>query len=369
MNEKPVSSIDRAETTRPPLTPLDFGDLAGFDTDDLLAAFHVFHTSCAAIADQTLPLRPAVLPSAGLRKIALEALARPAQTLDEARHFFQTHFLPYLIERPGSGEPNAFFTGYYEPLVAGSLTQTPDFSAPILARPDNLDALSPYPVRAKIEAGAIATHTRPLVWLKDPIEAFMVQVQGSARVRLVDGRMLRLVYAGRNGAPYVSIGRLLIERGEIRAADMSLIALKHWIRAHGQGPGEPGFALMQCNPSYVFFDLQEESDPKCGPIGGQRFGLTALRSIAIDRNLWPYGQPFWIDAELPCAESSSAQLRRLMIAQDTGSAIRGAARADIFFGSGDDAGTRAGDIRHKGYMAVLLPAMEEGPQMEVVEGE
>ena len=369
MNAKPMSSIDRAETTRPPLTPLDFGDLAGFDTDDLLAAFYVFHTSCAAIAAQTQPLRPAVLPSAGLRKIALEALARPVRTHDEARRFFRTHFLPYLIEKPGNGELNAFFTGYYEPLVAGSLTQNPDFSAPILARPDNLDGLSPYPVRAKIEAGAIDTHTRPLVWVKDPVEAFMIQVQGSARVRLVDGRVLRLVYAGRNGAPYVSIGRILIERGEIRAADMSPVVLKNWIRAHGQGPGEPGLALMQSNPSYVFFDLQEESGPACGPIGGQGFGLTALRSIAIDRSLWPYGQPFWIDAELPCSKFSSAKFQRLMIAQDTGSAILGAARADIFFGSGDDAGIRAGDIRHKGYMVVLLPAKEEWPQMEVVEGE
>ena len=188
-------------------------------------------------------------------------------------------------------------------------------------------------------------------------------------MRLVDGRVLRLVYAGRNGAPYVSIGRLLIERSGIRAADMSLIALKKWIRAHGQGPGEPGLALMQSNPSYVFFDLRGESDTACGPIGGQGFGLTPLRSIAIDRSLWPYGQPFWIDAELPCGESSSAKFRRLMIAQDTGSAILGAARADIFFGSGDEAGTRAGDVRHKGHMAVLLPAMEEWPQMEVVEGE
>lgn len=351
------------------LAPLAYEDLAGFDTDDLLAAFDVFRRSCDAIMDETPPLRRAIPPWAGLKNTAREALARPPRTLFEARRFFQTHFRPYRIHEPGGAEARAFLTGYYEPLVEGSLSRSPGFTAPILARPDNLDSLFPYPVRALIEAGAIDAHTRPLVWLKDAVEVFMVQVQGSARVRLADGQMLKLVYAGRNGAPYVSIGRLLIERGEMSAANMSLAALKAWVRAHGQNPGEAGLALLQHNPSYVFFVLQEEGDPALGPIGGQGLGLTALRSIAIDRALWPYGLPFWIDAALPFGQAVPAKFQRLMIAQDTGSAIVGATRADIFFGRGDDAGARAGDIRHEGRMAVLLPAGEPWPLMDVVEGE
>jgi len=183
-------------------------------------------------------------------------------------------------------------------------------------------------------------------------------VQGSARVRLADGSLLRLAYAGRNGHPYTSIGRILIDTGEIAEADMSLATLKQWIRAHGQNPGDAGALLMHRNKSYVFFSLHEECEPARGPIGGQGISLTALRSIAVDRAIWTYGLPFWIAADLPWRGSSPSPFRRLMIAQDTGSAITGPARADIFFGSGDDAGARAGDIRHAGDVVVFLPAAE-----------
>jgi membrane-bound lytic murein transglycosylase A len=196
------------------------------------------------------------------------------------------------------------------------------------------------------------------VWLRDRVEVFLVQVQGSARVRLANGRLLRLVYAGRNGQPYNTIGRILIESGKMARADMSLATLKQWIRAHGQNPGDAGAALMHRNKSYVFFSRREECEQAYGPIGGQGISLTALRSIAIDRAIWTYGLPFWIAADLPWRGSPSSPFRRLMIAQDTGSAITGPARADIFFGSGDDAGARAGDIRHAGDVVVLLPAAE-----------
>ena len=196
-----------------------------------------------------------------------------------------------------------FLTGYYEPVVDGSLTPTRDFSAPVLARPDNLTCLTPYLDRAAIEAGGIDDHVAAVVWLRDQVEVFLVQVQGSARVHLADGRVMRLVYAGRNGHAYSSIGRILIESGEIAETDMSLAALKQWICAHGQNPGDAGLALMQRNRSYVFFALQEESDPACGPTGGQGIGLTPLRSIAVDRTIWTYGLPFWIEAGLPWRSS------------------------------------------------------------------
>jgi membrane-bound lytic murein transglycosylase A len=251
-----------------------------------------------------------------------------------------------------------FLTGYYEPLVDGSLTRTREFTAPVLGRPDNLNALPRCPDRAAIEAGAFERHSAPLVWVRDLVEVFLIQVQGSARVRLADGSRRRLAYAGRNGHPYTSIGRILIETGEIAEADMSLAALKQWIRAHGQNPGDGGALLMHRNKSYVFFSHHEECEPACGPIGGQGISLTALRSIAVDRAIWSYGLPFWIAADLPWRGSPPSPFRRLMIAQDTGSAITGPARADIFFGSGDDAGARAGDIRHAGDVVVLLPAGE-----------
>jgi membrane-bound lytic murein transglycosylase A len=241
--------------------------------------------------------------------------------------------------------------------------RTRNFSAPVRGRPDNLNAVAPYPDRAAIEAGAIERHSAAIVWLRDQVEVFLAQVQGSARVRLADGGLLRLAYAGRNGHPYTSIGRILIDTGEIAEADLSLATLKQWVRARGQNPGDAGAALMHRNKSYVFFSLRQECEPANGPIGGQGISLTALRSVAVDRAIWTYGLPFWIDADLPWRGSCPSPFRRLMIAQDTGSAITGPARADIFFGSGDDAGARAGDIRHAGDVVVLLPA-EEAPDRE-----
>ncbi len=344
------------------LIPLSFEDLAGFGEDDHLAAFRVFVQSCAVIAEKTPPLRKGAAASAALEAIAHAAHRQEGQgglNAAQARRFFKAHFRPFRISAHGPGVDNeGFLTGYYEPIVEGSLTASRDFTAPVLARPDNLESLSPYPSRAAIEAGATEGFTAPVVWLRDRVEVFLVQVQGSARVRLADGKILRLVYAGRNGQPYTSIGRILIESGEIAETDMSLAALKNWIRAHGQKQGDAGLELMQRNKSYVFFALQEDNDPTVGPTGGQGTGLTALRSIAIDRTIWPYGLPFWIAADLPWQSSSVSPFRRLMIAQDTGSAITGPARVDIFFGSGDDAGARAGDIRHAGDVVVLLPAGE-----------
>jgi membrane-bound lytic murein transglycosylase A len=167
--------------------------------------------------------------------------------------------------------------------------------------------------------------------------------------------MRRLVYAGRNGQPYSSLGRMLIEMGELPASDMGLARLKEWIHAHGLAPGEAGRALMARNKSYVFFSLEEDAGADEGPIAGAGVRLTSLRSIAVDRSIWSYGLPFWLSADLPWQGPQLSPFRRLMIAQDTGSAILGAARADLFFGSGDLAGIRAGEIRHSCDFVVLLP--------------
>lgn len=362
------------------LDPIRFADLAGFAADDCLAAFRTFLRSAKALAEGLGPTRPAVAASPALVALAREALSADLTEGEPAREFFERRFQPYRV-RPDGADQAGFLTGYYEPRLRGSLTQSPEFSAPVLARPDDLvafaagqappsfeaglsgaqrlpgGALRPYPERAAIEAAAMG-EGRPIAWLRDHVEVFMAQVQGSALVELTDGRIVRLAYDGRNGQPYTSIGRLLIESGEIAQADMSLERLKSWLRAHGQAPGEKARNLMQRNRSYVFFKIETAFDPADGPTGGSGVGLTALRSIAVDRNIWAYGTPFWLDAHLPWSGPDSAPFRRLTIAQDTGSAILGPARADLYFGGGDEAGRRAGDIRHACDFTVLLPLGE-----------
>ncbi len=338
--------------------PLAFSDLPGFEADDHADAFATFQRSCAAIAERRAPLREAIAPSPALAAISRRALALHSPGRLEARRFFEAHFRPFRA-RPAQGAGAAgFFTGYYEPIVEGSLTRTDAFTAPILSPPADL-AERGAPPRAAIEAGALGGCADPIVWLRDKTEVFMIQVQGSARVRLAEGRELCLVYAGRNGLPYTSIGRILIESGAIKPEDMSLGTLKAWVRAQGQAPGEAGAALMLRNESYVFFRFEAALDAQAGPVGGMGLSLAPLRSLAVDRNIHPYGTPVWIDAEIPWRSSAPTRFRRLMIAQDTGSAIIGPARADIFFGSGDSAGARAGDIRHPGEFVVFLP-VEEG---------
>jgi len=350
------------------LRPASFDSLAGFESDDALEAFKAFRVTARAIFDEAASLRAALPPSAGLRVAARAALAEGCSNAEAARSFFTAHFQPFQVGR-------GLLTGYYEPWVRGSLKPTPEFTAPILARPADLvsfsagdrpaefdpalagarrlsdGGLAPYPDRAAIETAGAS----PLLWLADPVEVFLIQVQGSARVELTDGRLVRLVYDGRNGQPYTSIGRILIESGEIPEAEMSLARLKSWLRANGLQPGGRARELMRRNRSYIFFRVEEGFAPAAGPIGGAGVPLTPLRSVAVDRALWPYGLPFWISADLPWRSDASESFARLMITQDTGSAILGAARADLFFGGGDAAGVCAGAIRHPADFTVLWP--------------
>ena len=357
------------------LEPVSFEALAGFAEDDALAAFRAFQAMSRPLIDGVAPLRAGRAPSDGLIAAARAALAFEAADAAAARMFFTTHFRPYRVL---AGAARGFLTGYYEPHVRGSLTRTCDFTAPILARPADLvtfsageappgfdpaltgaqrladGSLRSYPDRAEIEEAA----QNRLLWLADAVEVFLIQVQGSARVELTDGRVVRLVYDGRNGQPYTSIGRLLIASGEIAESEMSLARLKSWLRANGLEPGGRARDLMRRNRSYVFFRVEEGFDPREGPIGGAGIPLHPLRSIAVDRSIWPYGAPFWIEATLPWRGEAPMPFRRLMIAHDTGSAILGAARADLFFGGGDEAGARAGAIRHGADFVVFLPVGE-----------
>lgn len=357
----------------------DFADLPDFAADNHLAAYAVFLASARALAGGVASTRPALSATPGFLRLYERTAHQPElATQAEARKFFEANFVPFRIH-PNRG--SGFLTGYYEPEVEGALVASADYSVPLLARPSDLVTFAqgatpagldpgfsagrlsdqgqwhPYPDRAAIEQGRVAPPMRPVVWLRDAVEVFLVHVQGSARVRLPDGQIIRLGYAGRNGHPYTSIGRILIDQGHIAPQDMSLARLKAWLRA----AGPDGRRLMQQNRSYIFFKIEAGLDLAQGPVGAAGVPLTALRSIAVDRTLWHYGLPFWLDAEIPWQNQQSARIRRLMIAQDTGSAIVGPARADIFFGGGDAAGALAGNIRHDAQVHVLLPADEVQP--------
>ena len=351
-----------------------FAEIAGWQADDQAAAFTTFLASCRAVMAGAPALRPALDALPRLKTVCARALALPGQVdTPAARAFFEAHFTPYRIVPPsGAG----FLTGYYEPETDGSLTPSTAFPAPVLGRPKDLvtlqpgevrgtldpalaaarqtpDGLVPFAERAEILAGALAGQGLEQLYLRDDAEVFIIQVQGSARVRLPDGRKVRLVYAGRNGHPYTSIGRLLINEGRIAQADMSLERLMGWLRAN---PAEAR-RVMSANKSYVFFQKFEEGDAALGPVGGAGIALTPGRSIAIDRTIWPYGLPVFLSAHVDTLPTHEGTLARLMVAQDTGSAILGPARADYFWGSGAEAGRRAGLTRHPLGFTVLWPKL------------
>jgi membrane-bound lytic murein transglycosylase A len=361
------------------LEPIAFDALPAFDRDDLGEAFGVFLRSASLIVEGKPAQRPGVAPCAKLQAVCRSALRnREAVCSSEAaRAFFVSHFRPFRLRAPG------FVTAYYEAVVDARLSPDLEFHTPVLARPDDLATLNerpilgesgelltsarrlrdgsliPYPDRRAIEDDPEFDQKKPIAFVRDRVELFLMQVQGSARLRLGDGREARLTYDGRNGWPYTSIGRLLQERGIVPPEAMSLERLKSAVRRMGVAPGQPGARLMQENRSYVFFRLDESADRRLGPIGGEGCALTPFRSIAVDRSLWPYGLPFWLAATLPWREETETRLERLMIAQDTGSAILGPARADLFFGSGEMAGRLAGRVRHAADIVVLLPLAEE----------
>ena len=353
------------------LEPLAFQDLAGWPDDDHAVAFRTFRRSCASLAAADPALRPATAPAGDLVAVCRSALGLTEPSRVDARTFFETHFRPFAVVPP-SGQ--GFLTGYYEPEFQGARDKTSDLSVPLLARPDDLVTIAqgetlpgievglqaarrtstgyePYPDRAAIESGALGPRAKPIVYLREPGEAFIIHVQGSARIRLPDGSVMRVAYVGRNGQPYTSIGRLLVEQGEMDVATMTLERLMGWLRDH---PDEAR-TLMRRNRSYIFFREAGELASEDGPIGGAGIPLTAGRSLAVDRSLWPYGLPFWLEGELPLSLDRAEPLRRLMIAQDTGSAILGPARGDFYFGSGAEAGTRAGLLRHRPRFVVLRP--------------
>jgi membrane-bound lytic murein transglycosylase A len=354
--------------------PVAWADIAGWREDDHLLAYKAFRTSCKPIAAQrNPPAEPKALGS------SLRDPCRAARALDiddgaKARAFFEEHFLPLRISRLGEAE--GFVTGYYEPIIDGSRTQTDVYTVPVYRRPSNLFVrgarqssaglpnkgqvfrkigrrkLVPYYDRAEIEDGAIAGRGLEIVWLKNQTDLLFTQIQGSARVRLEDGSTVRINYDAHNGFAYTPVGRILIERNIIPKDQMSMQKIREWMEQNPDGANE----LRRQNRSYVFFREVNNLSDKDEPSGAQGVPLTPGRSIAVDKALHVYGTPFFIEGELPIeSEQSKTPFRRLMIAQDTGSAIIGPARADLYFGAGAEAGRISGRFRHNARFVILIP--------------
>lgn len=364
------------------LTEVPFAALPGWQADHPAEAVPAFLSGCRQLADAAASLalggagQAAALggqPAEWQPACAVAAQVPPGDDA-AARRFFEVYFQPYEIANaaaPAGRRNEALFTGYFDPEVSGSRTEHGAYRYPLLGRPPDLvqvnlgtftrdlkgrsvsgrvqnGELVPYYDRAQIDDGVLDRRRLELVWLDDPVDVFILQVQGSGRVDLPNGRVMRVTYAGQNGRPYVPIGRVLVDRGEMTLDQVSLSSIRAWLESHrGQEA-----AVMEENPSYVFFREVTTLRPDEGPPGALGVPLAPGRSIAVDRAFIPLGAPVFIDTTDPL---TGAPLQRLMLAQDIGGAIKGPARADIFFGWGRQAEARAGRMRAHGHEYILLP--------------
>jgi membrane-bound lytic murein transglycosylase A len=303
---------------------LSFSDLDGWAEDDHGAALAVFRSTCADIDGADW-----------------ETLCALAETAGDPRTFFELFFRPVLV----GGDDPALFTGYFEPELHGSRERTARFRYPVYRVPPELGD-GRWLSRAEIETtGVLEGRGLEIAWVDDAVELFFLQIQGSGRIRLTDGSVIRLGYGARNGHEYRSVGAEMIRRGIYEPHQVSAPVIANWVR---RNPAE-GRELLHHNPSYIFFREVEIDDPATGPLGAMNRPVTPLRTIAVDPRHTPLGAPVWIEKD------GEGPMRRLMVAQDTGGAIRGPQRADIFFGFGDEAGRAAGTIRDPGRMVILLP--------------
>jgi membrane-bound lytic murein transglycosylase A len=351
---KPVVEVPLPKPV-PPLQAVAWESVDGWGEDDLGQAWDALLAGCGALKSQ-----PA------WQKVCTAAPQKPGAK--EARAFFESHFTPYrLVNADGSDE--GMITGYYEPLLKGSRQKTGRYRYPLYGVPDDLLVVDlsalypdlrnlrlrgrldgrkviPYYTRADIDNGEAPLKGRELFWVDDAIDLFFLHIQGSGRIQLADGSLARVNYADQNGHQYQSIGRLLVERGELTLDKASMQGIKDWAV---KNPGKV-MELLNSNPSYVFF--RELPYSNNGPLGALGVPLTDERSLAVDPRSTPLGAPVFLSTTWP---NSGKPLKRLMLAQDTGGAIKGVVRADFFWGFGAEAGKLAGAMKQKGRMWVLLP--------------
>ena len=362
-----------APISKPGLVPARFADLPGWAEDDLRAWLPALAQSCG------VALRRAQSPWLPLCQ-SLDALNTASAA--ELRQRLEVMLQPWQLRNPeGSnaamdgGVETGLITGYYEPVLQGSRQRVAPYLHPLYATPDDLLSIDlgslypelrnlrlrgrvegrrvvPYSARNEIERGTAALIGKELLWVDDAVEAFFLQIQGSGRIRLPDGSTTRVGYADQNGHPYRPIGRWLVEQGELARDQVSMQSIKQWASANPARLQE----LLSQNPSYVFF--RELPDSNAGPIGAQGVALTNERSLAIDPRTTPLGTPVFLSTTRP---DNGQPLNRLMMAQDTGGAIRGAVRADLFWGSGPQAGELAGRMRQQGRLWLLWPVGSQPP--------
>jgi membrane-bound lytic murein transglycosylase A len=350
------------------LDRIGFSNIAGWGEDDHAGAFVALRRSCPWSIS-------AAERHEGERRKALawvceRALAQPEQLgPDAARDFFETYFTPYDVTPEADRH---LVTGYYEPEIEGSRTKTDKFNIPIYRPPDDLtlikagargdlpeeltaarktdEGLKQHFTRKEIEQGALEGHGLELAWIADPVAHYSMQLQGSGRIRFQDGTAVRLGFAGKNGYSYTSIGQAVISRGALKPHQASLSRIFEW----AQDAGDEGKELIWSNKSYIFFRELSEEEGAVGPVGALGASLTPLRSLAVDPRYHMLGAPIWV--HVPKLKDDSGKVfRRLMIAQDTGSAITGAVRGDIYWGSGDAAHEAASRTKHDTAFTVLLP--------------
>ncbi|MFW2588329.1 murein transglycosylase A [Sagittula sp. SSi028] len=305
---------------------LGFDDLNGWAQDDHHSALDVFRNTCHDFDDPDW-----------------RTLCHVAHEAKNARDFFELFFRPVLIS---DGAEDALFTGYFEPELDGSPVRTTRYRYPVYSMPPEARTNRPWLTRRDIlTSGVMENRGLEIAWVDDPVELFFLQIQGSGRIRFPDGRTLRVGYGGFNGHRYRSVGQEMVRRGIYESHQVSADVIKSWVR---RNPGE-GRELLFHNNGYVFFREVSEVPSDKGPLGAMNRSITAMRSIAVDPKYTPLGAPVWIE------KAGKAPLNRLMIAQDTGSAIKGAQRADVFVGTGDQAGRIAGRMKDPGRMVVLMP--------------
>ena len=309
---------------------VSFSELAGWETDDHAAAFAAFRKSCKKLRANDLT-----------KSADWKDLCAITKYVSNPKAFFEIFFQPVLIEDGKS----TLFTGYYEPEIVASRTRVGNFKYPLYKRPPELKEGVPWKTRAEIENGALNGQGLELAWLSDPVENFFLHVQGSGRLKLNEGGSMRVGFAGKNHQTYRSVGKELIRRGVLNQSNASAGSIKSWVRSN---PSE-GRLLLQHNPSFVFFRELTNLSESDGPIGAMGISVSNKRPLAVDPKFQPLGAPVWIN------KLGAKPLHRLMIAQDVGSAIKGAQRADIFYGTGAEAGRIAGTTKDSGRMITLLP--------------
>ena len=360
------------------LTPLAFAAIAGWSNHDAAGATDALRRSCREMmADGRGFVRAPRF--AGLRadwSSACNAVIQlPADSDDGAmRRVLESHYLPFQVEDPT--RPQGLFTGYYEATARGSRRRHGAYQVPIYRKPDDLVPLDagaesrlgtrygryvagrayPYFSRAEIDAGALADRGLELLWGDSLVDAFFIHIQGSGRISMDDGSTVRLAFAAKSGRPYTAIGAVLFQRGALNRDNLSMQALRDWLARH---PAEAPEVLQQ-NQSFIFFREVDLADPALGPPGAQHVQLTPRRSLAVDRAWWALGTPIWLDSAVIVPGRPDRPFRTLMVAQDTGSAILGAARGDVFFGAGEEAAILAGYMKSPGRMIVLLPKQLAG---------